>query len=240
MTISRAKPAEAESLSASAIEPVMAPVIAIDGPTASGKGTVAQAVADALGWQVLDSGALYRLTALAANQAGIADDDLDGLAQAARNLDVRFEQGAIWLAGQRVEEIIRQEAVGNRASRIAALPAVREALLARQRAFRTAPGLVADGRDMGTIVFPDAPLKIFLVAGAEARARRRAKQLSDKGISANLEDILRDMRERDARDTHRSVAPLVAAQDAITLDSSDWTAEETTRAILQLWSEIVA
>ncbi|CAK7070733.1 (d)CMP kinase [Kerstersia gyiorum] len=217
-----------------------APVITIDGPTASGKGTVAQAVASALGWQVLDSGALYRLTALAASQAGIADEDLDGLAQAARSLDVRFDGGAIWLAGQRVEETIRQEAVGNRASRIAALLPVREALLARQRAFRQVPGLVADGRDMGTIVFPDAPLKIFLVADAEARARRRAKQLSDKGISANLEDILRDMRERDARDTHRSVAPLVAAQDAITLDSSNWTAEETTRAILQLWSEIVA
>lgn len=217
----------------------LVPVITIDGPTASGKGTVAHAVAAALGWQVLDSGALYRLTALAASNAGIEDENLPALAEAARSLDVRFDGDAIWLAGERVEAQIREETVGNRASRIAALPAVREALLARQRDFRLAPGLVADGRDMGTIVFPDAPLKIFLVADAEARAQRRAKQLSDKGISVNVENILRDMRERDARDANRSVAPLVPAQDAVILDSSNWTAEETIRAILQLWPSTV-
>ncbi|MEI2417366.1 (d)CMP kinase [Orrella sp. JC864] len=215
------------------------PVIAIDGPTASGKGTVAHGVAQALGWHVLDSGALYRLTALASFLQKIPLDDEPALAQAARNLDVRFAAGEIFLEGQEVSAAIRQEEVGNRASRVAALPAVRQALLARQRAFRLAPGLVADGRDMGTVVFPDARLKVFLDAAVQARAQRRCKQLIEKGISANLDDLLRDMRERDARDASRSVAPLVPAQDATVLDSSDLSAEQTVQAILDLWDKVL-
>jgi len=211
------------------------PVIAIDGPTASGKGTVAHAVARALGWRVLDSGALYRLTALAALDRGVALEDGDGLCRVARELGAVFENGAIYLDGREVSDAIRREEVGNFASRLAALPGVRAALLDRQRAFRRAPGLVADGRDMGTVVFPDAGLKIFLVADVEARARRRCKQLIDKGISANLEDLLRDMRERDARDANRAVAPLVPAKDARVLDSSNLTIEQTVRAILDMW-----
>ena len=216
----------------------LVPVIAIDGPTASGKGTVAHGVAQALGWQVLDSGALYRLTALAAFLQKLPDDDEAALAETALNLDVRFEAGEIYLDGQEVSAAIRQEEVGNRASRVAALPAVRDALLARQRAFRQPPGLVADGRDMGSVVFPDAGLKVFLDAAVEARAQRRCKQLMEKGISANLDDLLRDMRERDARDATRKVAPLAPAEDATVLDSSDLSAEQTVQAILDLWSKV--
>jgi len=211
------------------------PVIAIDGPTASGKGTVAHRVASALGWTVLDSGALYRLTALAALNRSLAAEDEDGLARVARGLDVRFEGSRIYLDDVEVGEAIRQERVGNFASRIAAYPAVRQALLERQRAFRVAPGLVADGRDMGTVVFPDAALKVFLVADVEARAERRCKQLIEKGISANLSDLLRDMRERDARDMQRSAAPLVPAADAHVLDSSYLTIEQTVQAVLDFW-----
>ena len=212
-----------------------APVITIDGPTASGKGTVALCVAQALGWQVLDSGALYRLTALAAMRAGVALDDAQALGQVARELDVRSgAQGAV-LAGEPVEDAIRQETVGVNASRVAALPEVRAGLLARQQAFRVAPGLVADGRDMGTVVFPDAPLKLFLIADVRARALRRCKQLNEKGIPANLDDLLRDLEARDARDTQRAHAPLAAAADAHTLDSSTLSIEQTTAAILALW-----
>jgi len=211
------------------------PVIAIDGPTASGKGTVAHAVARALGWGVLDSGALYRLTALAALDRGVPLEDEDGLCRVARELGAVFDAGGIHLDGREVSGEIRREEVGNFASRLAALPGVRTALLARQRAFRRPPGLVADGRDMGTVVFPDAALKIFLVADVEARARRRCNQLIDKGISANLDDLLRDMRERDARDANRAVAPLVPAKDARVLDSSNLTVEQTVQAILELW-----
>jgi len=213
------------------------PVIAIDGPTASGKGTVAHGVAQALGWRVLDSGALYRLTALAAFMQKIPDDDVAALADAALNLDVSFKAGEIYLEGQEVSAAIRQEEIGNRASRVAALPPVRQALLERQRVFRQAPGLVADGRDMGSVVFPDARLKIFLDAAAEARAERRCKQLMEKGISANLDDLLRDMRERDARDASRSVAPLAPAPGATVLDSSDLSAQQTVQAILDLWDK---
>ena len=216
----------------------LAPVITIDGPTASGKGTVAHRVAAALGWNVLDSGALYRLTALSILRSNIAPEDEQAVARAAKSLEVVFHPQGVLMGGQEVSEEIRQERVGNLASHIAPNPALRAALLARQRAFRVMPGLVADGRDMGTVVFEDAPLKIFLVADVSARAERRCKQLIEKGISANLEDLLRDMRERDARDINRAVAPLVAASDAHTVDSSNLTIEQTVQSILDLWSAV--
>ena len=216
------------------------PVITIDGPTASGKGTVAQRVASALGWGVLDSGALYRLTALAVQQQAIDPENETAVADLAATLDVQFRPEQILLGGQEVSELIRQEHVGNLASRLAPNPKLRAALLSRQRAFRLAPGLVADGRDMGTIVFPDAQVKIFLVADVQARAQRRAKQLIEKGISANLEDLLADMRVRDARDTQRSVAPLIAAKDAHVVDSSTLTIDQTVQSILDLWSRFLS
>ncbi|WP_258129030.1 (d)CMP kinase [Achromobacter anxifer] len=216
------------------------PVITIDGPTASGKGTVAHRVAKALGWAVLDSGALYRLTALAALNRGLPAEDEAGVARVAETLDVRFEGPHVYLEGVEVGHEIRREEVGNFASRVAAFPGVRQALLERQRAFRLAPGLVADGRDMGTVVFPDAPLKVFLVADVVARAQRRCKQLIEKGISANLDDLLRDMRERDARDMGRTTAPLAPAADAHVLDSSDLTIAETVQAILDFWKNATA
>ncbi|MEJ2894627.1 (d)CMP kinase [Bordetella avium] len=212
-----------------------APVITIDGPTASGKGTIAHRVAKKLGFAVLDSGALYRLTALAALNAGVAAQDESAVAAVAQALDVRFDGPHVYLQGVDAGHEIRREHVGNYASRVAAYPAVRQALLDRQRAFRLPPGLVADGRDMGTVVFPDASLKIFLVASVEARAQRRYKQLIDKGISANLDELLRDMRERDARDTQRAVAPLAPAADAKVLDSSNLTVEQTVAAVLEHW-----
>ena len=215
----------------------LAPVITIDGPTASGKGTVAHRVAKALGWAVLDSGALYRLTALAAINHGVAADDEAGVARVAQTLDVSFDGPHVYLEGIDVGHDIRREEVGNFASRIAAFPGVRLALLGRQRAFRLPPGLVADGRDMGTVVFPDASLKVFLVADVVARAERRRKQLIEKGISANLDDLLRDMRERDARDTGRATAPLAPAADAHVLDSSNLTIAETVQAILDFWQQ---
>lgn len=214
-----------------------AAVITIDGPTASGKGTVAHRVAKALGWAVLDSGALYRLTALAALKQGVPADDEAGVARVAETLDVQFDGPHVYLAGVDVGHDIRREEVGNFASRVAAFPGVRRALLERQRAFRLPPGLVADGRDMGTVVFPDASLKVFLVADVVARAERRRKQLIEKGISANLDDLLRDMRERDARDTERATAPLAPAADAHVLDSSNLTIAETVQAILDFWQQ---
>jgi cytidylate kinase len=216
------------------------PIITIDGPTASGKGTVAQRVASALGWGVLDSGALYRLTALAVQQQAIDPENEAAVAKAGATLDVQFRSNQILLGGQDVSEVIRQEHVGNLASRLAPNPKLRAALLSRQRAFRLAPGLVADGRDMGTIVFPDAQVKIFLIADVQARAQRRAKQLIEKGISANLEDLLADMRARDARDTQRSVAPLIAAKDAHVVDSSTLTIDQTVQSILDLWSRFLS
>jgi cytidylate kinase len=216
------------------------PIITIDGPTASGKGTVAQRVASALGWGVLDSGALYRLTALAVQQQAIDPENEAAVAEAGATLDVQFRSNQILLGGQDVSEVIRQEHVGNLASRLAPNPKLRAALLSRQRAFRLAPGLVADGRDMGTIVFPDAQVKIFLIADVQARAQRRAKQLIEKGISANLEDLLADMRARDARDTQRSVAPLIAAKDAHVVDSSTLTIDQTVQSILDLWSRFLS
>lgn len=208
------------------------PVIAIDGPSASGKGTVAALVARALGFHYLDSGALYRLTALAAQRRGVALDDEAALARLARNLDVRFEGDKIWLEGEQVSDELRTEKIGTGASRVAALPAVRAALLERQRAFRQAPGLVTDGRDMGSVVFPDATIKIFLTASAEERAQRRYKQLMEKGFDANLANLLEELRERDARDAMRSVAPLRQSADATLLETTHLSIDQAVARVL--------
>lgn len=208
------------------------PVVTIDGPSASGKGTVAERVARVLGFHFLDSGALYRLTALSAMKHGVALDDEAGVATLAVALPATFRDGAIWLAGEDVTDAIRAETVGEGASKVAALPAVRAALLDRQRAYRQAPGLVADGRDMGTVVFVDAAAKIFLTASAEARAERRYKQLIGKGISASLADLVADMQARDARDTARAVAPLKPAPDALLLDTTHMDIESAVQAVL--------
>ena len=208
------------------------PVIAIDGPSASGKGTVAALVAQALGFHYLDSGAIYRVTAYAAQQAGVDLADEAALAKLALGLDLHFMGGEIYLNGQAVGDAIRTEEAGRAASKIAALPALREALLARQRAFRQAPGLVTDGRDMGSTVFPDAPLKIFLTATAEERAQRRYKQLIEKGFAANLADLLQDLRERDARDAARSSAPLRQMADAQLLDTTNLTIDQAVEQTL--------
>jgi len=199
------------------------PVVAIDGPAASGKGTVAQGVAQALGFHYLDSGALYRLVALKALREAIPVDDEAALATAARQLDARFEGGAVTLDGADVAEAIRAEAVGVAASQVAVFPQVRAALVAWQRSFRRPPGLVAEGRDMGTVVFPDAVLKAYVTASAEERARRRYNQLIMKGNSVTLDSLLRDIRERDARDSNRTAAPLKVAADAVVLDTTDLT-----------------
>jgi len=212
------------------------PVIAIDGPTASGKGTVAQRVAAALGWHYLDSGALYRLLALRALDAGIDATDAPGLADVARGLQPKFVGGRIELDGRDVTDEIRREDVGVMASRIAVHQAVRAALLDLQKGFRRPPGLVADGRDMGTVVFPDAGLKVFLSASVEARARRRHKQLSEKGFSSSIAALLQDLRARDDRDSNRSTAPLRPAEDARQLDSSDLTIDEVVARIL-IWHD---
>lgn len=209
------------------------PVIAIDGPSASGKGTVASRVAQKLGFHYLDSGALYRLVALAAERAGVMLDDEVQLAKLASGLDVRFDGSEIWLGKECVTEEVRTEACGNGASRVAALPSVREALLARQRAFRQLPGLVADGRDMGSVVFPDAATKIFLTATAEIRADRRYKQLKEKDLHANIENILQDIRQRDERDSARSVAPLQKCADASLLDTTSLTINEAVDEVLK-------
>ena len=212
------------------------PVITIDGPTASGKGTVASRVAETLGFAFLDSGALYRLTALSALGAGMALSDEPSLAAMAKGLDVRFEGERILLAGREVQDAIRQEAVGNAASKIAALPAVRAALVELQHRFRQAPGLVADGRDMGTVIFPDAQLKVFLTASVEARADRRYKQMIEKGFPVNMCDLLLDLKERDARDTQRAVAPLKPAEGAHLLDTSEMTIAQAVAQVLDWWS----
>jgi 3-phosphoshikimate 1-carboxyvinyltransferase len=208
------------------------PVLTIDGPTASGKGTVAAVIALQLGWHLLDSGALYRVTALAAQQAGVDWADEAAVARIAYVLPVRFDAaGLILLDGHDVSTMIRHESIGEGASQVAALPTVRAALLERQRAFRIAPGLIADGRDMGTVVFPDAQAKIFLQASPHERAMRRYKQLIDKGFSANFEDLLQDLQRRDARDSQRAVAPTIPAEDAHVLDSTGLTVDETVAAI---------
>ena len=217
------------------------PVIAIDGPSGSGKGTIARQVADTLGFHLLDSGALYRLVALAAGRAGILDEGEADIAELAAGLDIRFganEEGdeQVWLAGEEVSRSLRTEECGKGASKVAALPRVREALMGLQKSFRKAPGLVADGRDMGTLVFPDSVLKVFLTASAEERARRRHKQLKDKGIDVSLAALSRDIEARDRRDSERSVAPLRPAEDARLLDSSDLTIDEVTQQVLN-WAQ---
>jgi cytidylate kinase len=212
-----------------------APVIAIDGPTASGKGTVAQRVAQALGWHYLDSGALYRLTALAAAIDGIDLGDESGLSAVAAALEVEFPDRTIWLRGRDVTDSIRAEAIGEAASRVAVLPAVRQALLSRQRAFRRPPGLVADGRDMASVVFPDASLRIFLTASVQARAERRYKQLIGKGISASLTTLLHDLEQRDLRDSTRAHAPLSIAQGALHIDSTTLDIDQTVESVLEAW-----
>jgi cytidylate kinase len=208
------------------------PVIAIDGPTASGKGTVAQRVAGRLGYHYLDSGSLYRLAAFKATAKAIHLDDEQAVADVARHLDIRFEAGRLFLCDQDVSDEIRTEVAGQNASRVAALPAVRAALLARQRDFRQPPGLVCDGRDMGSVVFPDARLKVFLTASVEARAERRTKQLKEKGMSAIMADVVKELRIRDERDMNRSVAPLQHLSDAQLLDTTGISADEAVEKIL--------
>ena len=213
------------------------PVLAIDGPTASGKGTLAARVAAELGLRVLDSGSLYRATALRALRLGVALDDEPGLTELAARLPVAWRDARVLLDGDDVTEALRSEQVGNAASTIAALPRLREALLGLQRAQRRAPGLVADGRDMGTVVFPDAALKVFLTASAETRAERRYKQLISQGISTTITDVLRDLRARDARDASRSVAAMAAARDALPLDNAGLDVDATVALVLQWWRE---
>lgn len=210
-------------------------ILAIDGPSASGKGTVAQRVAEALGFAYLDSGALYRLSALAAREAGVSWDDEAGVAAVAASLDVRFAGGVTLLNGLAVDDLIRSEAIGTGASRIAAFPLVRQALLARQRAFAVAPGLVADGRDMGSVVFPAARLKIFLTATAAVRAQRRYLQLTGRGEPADLAAITRDLELRDERDTARAEAPLRQWDDALLLETSELNLEQVVERVLSWW-----
>ena len=216
---------------------MQAPVIAIDGPSASGKGTVAKRVAGALGFHYLESGALYRLVALASLRKGVSADDQRALARLAAELDVRFRDGRVFLSGEDVAIDLLDESCGSRASEVARHPKVRAALLERQRAFRQPPGLVAEGRDMGTVVFPDAGLKVFLTASVAERARRRYKQLIDKGFHANLAALSRDLAERDARDSARAVAPLAAAPDAVQLESSELSIDQVVAQVVRWYRE---
>jgi cytidylate kinase len=213
------------------------PVITIDGPTASGKGTVAARVAQALGYHYLDSGALYRLVALAALEQGVDPDDPVGAGQVAAALRPRFAVGHINLQGRDVTDLIRTEDVSRAASRVAVHTPVRDALRELQQAFRTAPGLVADGRDMGTVLFPDAALKVFLTASVQARAERRHKQLIDKGFPASITALLQDLRARDERDSQRAAAPLKPAEDAYQLDSSTLSADEVVQRVLNWYAQ---
>jgi|SRR5690606_17300289 len=221
--------------------PASVPVVTIDGPSGSGKGTISRALAERLGWHLLDSGALYRLVALAAERRGVSLEDRTALAALAEGLNVQFAGGPggerVLLDGTDVTAELRTERAGAGASRVAALPEVRGALLARQRAFARPPGLVADGRDMGTTVFPEAVLKVFLTASPEERARRRYKQLKEKGIDVSLPDLSSDIAQRDERDANRQVAPLRPADDARLLDSTSLTPEEVLDVILRWLGE---
>jgi cytidylate kinase len=211
----------------------------IDGPSGSGKGTVSRAAARALGWALLDSGALYRLVALAGLQAGLNLDDEAGLARLAETAEIRFGSGqsgeeAVWLGGREVTNAIRTEQAGNDASKVAALPKVRAALLERQRCFAVPPGLVADGRDMGTVVFPGAEVKIYLTASAAERALRRHKQLKEKGVAANLAALSLEIEERDRRDMNRAIAPLTPSADAVLLDTTGMPVDAVIERVLEL------
>jgi CMP/dCMP kinase len=215
------------------------PVMTIDGPSGSGKGTVSRAAAHALGWALLDSGALYRLVALAGRKAGVSLDDGQGLARLARRLDLNFGadsagEEVVWLDGKEVTGAIRNEEAGNDASKVASLPVVRAALLERQRRFAVLPGLVADGRDMGTVVFPQAEVKIFLTASAAERAARRHKQLKEKGVAATLAALSLEIAERDRRDTNRAISPLVASADAVLLDTTGMSVDQVVERVLGL------
>jgi cytidylate kinase len=215
------------------------PVMTIDGPSGSGKGTVSRAAAHALGWALLDSGALYRLVALAGRKAGVSLDDGQGLARLARRLDLNFGadsagEEVVWLDGKEVTGAIRTEEAGNDASKVASLPVVRAALLERQRRFAVLPGLVADGRDMGTVVFPQAEVKIFLTASAAERAARRHKQLKEKGVAATLAALSLEIAERDRRDTNRAISPLVASADAVLLDTTGMSVDQVVERVLGL------
>ncbi|ACE61436.1 putative cytidylate kinase [Actinobacillus pleuropneumoniae] len=218
-------------------------IITVDGPSGAGKGTLCHALAEKLGFDFLDSGAIYRITALAAVKAGIALDDEDALAEIGRRLDVKFvpKDGEInvILNGENVGDQIRTAEAGQNASKVAVFPKVREALLQRQRDFSTSKGLIADGRDMGTVVFPEAQVKLFLDASAEERAKRRVKQLQEKGFNANFDEILAEIKERDFRDRNREVAPLVPAKDALLLDSTSLSIDEVVRQALDHISQYI-
>jgi CMP/dCMP kinase len=209
------------------------PIITVDGPSGSGKGTISQRVAEALGWHFLDSGAIYRVLGLMASRAGIGGDDVDKLVLMAENMPLSFDGDRVLLAQEEVTDAIRTETAGNQASKVAAIPRVREALLAWQRNYARAPGLVADGRDMGTVVFPQAQVKIFLTASPEERAKRRYKQLKGKGLGVNLAGLIVEIRERDERDSQRAVAPLRASASALSLDSTNLTIDEVYTQVMQ-------
>lgn len=231
--------ADEQTSSGDAPTPTAVPIITIDGPSGSGKGTIARLVATHLGWHLLDSGALYRLVAYAGATSGVAPDDEPAHARIARDLDATFGMGPdgqerIWLKGQEVSTAIRSEQAGAGASRVAVMPSVRDGLLERQRAFARPPGLVADGRDMGTVIFPTAGLKIFLTASPEERALRRYKQLKDKGLDANLAALSLEIAERDRRDASRAVAPLKPAADAVIVDSTSMPIDTVVARVLEL------
>lgn len=213
------------------------PVITVDGPSGAGKGTVAKLIAEQLKFKILDSGALYRLTGLLVNRAGNGFDNEAMAAELASSMQVEFTVDGVILNGEDVSLAIRTESAGNDASKVAAMPAVRAALLDWQKAFAKIPGLIADGRDMGTTVFPQAPLKIFLTASAEERAQRRHKQLNEKGISSNIAALAAEIAERDERDRTRATSPLVPADDAIVIDSTSLSIDEVVQQILTLWSD---